>query len=132
MPLLILPSAELALLYDFLILHGVFGMNVYCEKEKECTDYTFPYCGSPDGHKHGCFKKNTLDGHAECQATLEQLLKMECDTVSITGQDLVVVPDFRVAVQRKTDAGVYIIIHADGFDSVTLDFLVKGNELKPV
>ena len=64
--------------------------------------------------------------------TLENLLRMECDTVSVTGQDIVVVPNFRVAVQKKTDAGVHIIIHADDFDSDTLDFVVKGNELKPI
>ena len=39
-------------------------------------------------------------------------------------------PDFRVAVQAVSEIGVHIIIHPEGVDGDTLDFIVKGNVLE--
>lgn len=62
--------------------------------------------------------------------SLEKLLRMEIKGTSpITGEDISYPPEFRVAVQNKTDEGVHIIIHANGHNSDTLDFLVRENEL---
>jgi hypothetical protein len=41
-----------------------------------------------------------------------------------------VTPEFRVAVQSITEDGVHIIIHANGHNSDTLDFIVSGDELQ--
>ena len=41
-------------------------------------------------------------------------------------------PDFRVAVQSVREDGVHIIVHAEGHDSDTMDFLVRGNELAEI
>lgn len=38
-------------------------------------------------------------------------------------------PDFRVSIQEVNEHGVRFIVHADGHDSETLDFLVQGNRL---
>ena len=38
-------------------------------------------------------------------------------------------PEFRVAVQSKSDDGVHIIIHAVGHDGETLDLIVSGDEV---
>ena len=65
--------------------------------------------------------------------TLEKLLKMQVESENtVTGEKVQCSPEFRVAVQ-KIDAeiggkkGVYVIIHAMGHNSVTLDLLVSGN-----
>lgn len=64
--------------------------------------------------------------------TLQDLLSMEIKDISpVTGKSITYSPDFRVAVQAKTAAGIHIIIHAMGHDSGTLDFLVKENKLIP-
>ena len=42
------------------------------------------------------------------------------------------IPDFRVAVQGKMECGgIHVIIHASGYKSDTLNFIVKENELIP-
>jgi hypothetical protein len=65
--------------------------------------------------------------------TLEQLLRMEIKGKSpVSKEDISYPPEFRVAVQSKTDDGVHIIIHANGHNSETLDFIVRGNKLLPM
>lgn len=65
--------------------------------------------------------------------TLEELLKMKIDSVSpVTQQPVQYSPDFRMAVQGECDDGVHVIIHAYGHSSETLDFVVVGNELRPL
>lgn len=54
--------------------------------------------------------------------TLENLLRNMADQ---TGE-------FRLAVQSIDDDHVRVIIHADSVDSETLDFEVRGNELKQI
>lgn len=62
--------------------------------------------------------------------TLEKLLRMEVEGKnSITGENVKFTPEFRVAVQKKTNEGVHFIIHANGHNSETLDFFVSENEL---
>lgn len=62
--------------------------------------------------------------------TLEKLLRMEIEGKnSITGENVKFTPEFRVAVQKKTNEGVHFIIHANGHNSETLDFFVSENEL---
>ena len=62
--------------------------------------------------------------------TLEQLLRMKiAGTSPVTGKAIQYPPEFRVAVQNETEDGVHIIVHANGHNSETLDFIVKGNEL---
>lgn len=65
--------------------------------------------------------------------SLEQLLRTKIPAKTKDGVDIEISPEFRVAVQSlegKGDfKGVHIIIHANGHNSDTLDFLVNGNEL---
>lgn len=62
---------------------------------------------------------------------LETLLRMQIEDVSpVSGEPISYSPDFRVAVQRIGEGGVHIIIHANGHNSETLDYIVSGNELK--
>lgn len=64
--------------------------------------------------------------------TLEELLKTKVEDKFNEAEEVQFVPDFRVAVQDITDEGVHFIIHPFGYDGETLDFIVKGNVLKPV
>ena len=65
--------------------------------------------------------------------TLEDLLKMKINGVSpVTKEPIQYSPDFRMAVQREMEGGVHVIVHADGHNSETLDFIVTGNELNPL
>lgn len=61
---------------------------------------------------------------------LEQLLRTMVPAQNFDGDDIEISPEFRVAVQSITPDGVHIIIHANGHNSDTLDFIVSGNELK--
>lgn len=38
---------------------------------------------------------------------------------------------FRLSIIHKGDDGIHVIIHADGKDSDTLDYLVQGDKLIP-
>ena len=65
--------------------------------------------------------------------TLEDLLRMTVKGRSaVTQQEINYPPQFRVSVQNIRDGGVHFIIHADGHNSDTLDFIVKGNTLVPL
>lgn len=62
--------------------------------------------------------------------TLEDLLRTVVKSASpVTGRPIEYPPEFRVAVQGSNDASVFIIIHANGHNSETLDFNVSGNTL---
>ena len=66
----------------------------------------------------------------ERKMSLEKLLKMKVKGEnSVTKKEVEFSPDFRIAVQNITEKGVHIIVHANGHNSDTLDFLVKGNKL---
>jgi hypothetical protein len=61
---------------------------------------------------------------------LEQLLRTKVKhTMQTSGEVVEISPDFRVAVQSVEKAGVRIIIHANGYDSETLDLFVSGNNI---
>lgn len=62
------------------------------------------------------------------QPTLEELLRMQV-SVAHSSSYINISPEFRIAVQRITEDGVRIIIHANGHDSDTCDFIVKNDEL---
>lgn len=64
--------------------------------------------------------------------TLEELLrsKVSLNMPAPLSGAKEVTPDFLVAVQDQTPEGVHIIIHPDGYNGDTLDFLVSGNTLK--
>jgi hypothetical protein len=57
--------------------------------------------------------------------TLEQLLKMKVGE----GKDEKPVVEFRVKVQNTFDRGVHFIIHPEGVDGETIDFMVSDNLL---
>lgn len=64
-------------------------------------------------------------------STLEDLLRMKVKGISpVTKEPIEYSPEFRVAVQGESGDGVHVIVHANGHDSDTLDFIVSGNELK--
>ena len=64
--------------------------------------------------------------------TLQQLLETTVTSQDKDGNEVEVSPDFRVAVQQVKDGGLHFIIHPDGHNGETLDFVVTGNELKPL
>lgn len=64
--------------------------------------------------------------------TLEDLLRKKVSGKDKDGDVVYFPPEFRVSVQSVNTEGVHIIIHADGHNSDTLDFRVKGNTLSPV
>ena len=65
--------------------------------------------------------------------TLGELLDMEIDGVSpVTGEEIKYSPEFRVAVQSKTEDGIHIIIHAVGHNSETLDLVVNDDHVAPL
>ena len=84
------------------------------------------------------FKCNMFQNKTECpyikefklrgeKMTLQDLLKMK---VKIGDHDNCT-PEFRLSVLSHDDGGsTHIIVHADGHDSGTLDFLVTGNTLE--
>lgn len=64
--------------------------------------------------------------------TLEELL---VTTVKSHGKDgpVDIRPDFRVSVQRiLSGGGVHFIVHPDGHDGDTLDYVVRGNNLQRI
>lgn len=65
--------------------------------------------------------------------TLEDLLRMKVD-IGMVDKTKNVTPPFRVAVQdvKAKPDGVHFMIHPNGYDGETLDFIVKGNELIPL
>lgn len=64
---------------------------------------------------------------------LQELLKMKVKSQDHQGNEVEISPEFRVAVQSVySDGSVHIIIHPNGHNGETLDFLVKGNTLHPV
>lgn len=66
--------------------------------------------------------------------TLESLLKMQVfvEKPTMPGVPIATTPHFRVSVQGPRDGGTHFIIHADGYNSDTLDFVAKGNTITPV
>jgi hypothetical protein len=64
---------------------------------------------------------------------LEELLRMTVKGKNAVTQETVnYPPEFVIKVQDVRDAGVRVIVHADGHNSETLDYLVTGNTLKPL
>jgi len=61
--------------------------------------------------------------------TLEELLRMTIKVKTITKLELDMTPEFRVSVQNVNNLGVHFIIHADGYDSETLDFVCSGDKI---
>lgn len=66
------------------------------------------------------------------RCTLEELLRMQVLQKMPNNRVITYYPFFTVAVQGTSDQGVHFIIHAEGFDSETLDFWVKDNEITPI
>lgn len=68
------------------------------------------------------------------EKTLESLLRMTVPVGPgcIVPEGTPMSPEFRVAVQQVMEDGVRIIVHASGYNSDTLDFIVRGNSLVPV
>lgn len=62
---------------------------------------------------------------------LEELLRTKVESDGINGK-VQISPSFRVAVQSESDAGVHIIIHPDGYNGETLDYMVKGDDLSQI
>lgn len=61
--------------------------------------------------------------------TLEDLISMRVKSHDINDNDVLVSPDFRVSVQRFDDDGVHVIIHADGYNSETLDLCIQDDDV---
>lgn len=63
--------------------------------------------------------------------SLEELLRMKVQSKRLDGSPVGVSPDFRIAVQEETENGVRVIVHADGYDSETLDLIVERDSVRP-
>lgn len=64
--------------------------------------------------------------------SLEDLLRMKINgTSGVTGEPVKFSPHFTVSVQGEIGGGVHFIIHADSYNSETLDFIVFQDEIKP-
>lgn len=62
---------------------------------------------------------------------LEELLSMKVHNLNaVTGEQVSYPPEFRVSVQGRRDGGVHFIIHANGYNSETLDFVAKGDKIE--
>jgi len=61
--------------------------------------------------------------------TLEELLRMTVKVKTVNNLDLDMTPEFRVSVQKINKLGVHFIIHAEGYDSETLDFICSGDKI---
>lgn len=62
--------------------------------------------------------------------TLSELLDMEIDSISpVSGEPIKYSPEFRIAIQSKTEDGIHIIVHAIGHNSDTLDLIVNGDHI---
>lgn len=66
------------------------------------------------------------------QCLLEDLLNMKVESEDKDGKKVEVSPEFRVAVQNIGPNGTHIIIHPNGHNGDTLDFLVNANNLIPL
>lgn len=64
--------------------------------------------------------------------TLQQLLETTVTSADKDDNPVEVSPQFLVSVQQVKDGGIHFIIHPFGFNGETLDFVVNGNELKPL
>ena len=102
------------------------------EKQNLCT-----VCGEPMPEGETMFKFHGYSGPCPKPplprpATLEQILRTTYPVgPGCVGQEgSPASPDFRVAIQAITDEGVHFIIHANGHDSETGDFIIKGNTLR--
>jgi len=87
-------------------------------------------CGEPMPAGEEMFKYHGYSGPCPKpplprQPTLEQLLRM-----TVAGERTYFTPPFCVSVQGERDGGIHFIIHADGYDSETLDFVARGDELE--
>jgi len=92
------------------------------------------YCGPAIvGHKKGCPELGKEEMKVK-KVTLEDLLRMTVISQDKDGKAIEVSPEFRVSVQSLKTAyngvtGVHFLIHANGHNSDTLDFVVIGNDL---
>ncbi len=64
--------------------------------------------------------------------TLEDLLRTTTSSTDKNNNSVTISPDFRVAIQKKDEHGVHFIIHPMNINGKTLDFICKGNSLKPI
>jgi len=65
--------------------------------------------------------------------TLEELLRTKVKSYSaVMEKEVEVSPSFIVDVMHEREDGVHFIIHPFNNNGETLDFVVKGNELKPL
>lgn len=81
-----------------------------------------PYC-------ERCVMGNVIDLRGLDASTLEDLLSMRVKSKDLNGNDILVSPEFRVAVQKFDDNGVHVIIHACGHNSETLDLCITDNDV---
>lgn len=63
--------------------------------------------------------------------SLEELLRMRVKSPT-PGAGVEITPDFRMAVQEVTEAGVRVIVHPFGYAGGTLDFIVSGDTITRV
>ena len=64
------------------------------------------------------------------ETTLEDLLRMKVKVKDISGKEIEMTPDFRVSVQHFKEDKIHFIIHPEGYNGETIDFVVKGNKLE--
>ncbi len=62
--------------------------------------------------------------------TLEDLLRKQEEGKNFREESVLLSPPFDVAVQSIKEDCVHFIIHPSGINGDTLDFEVRGNELK--
>ena len=92
-------------------------------------------CGEPMPNGEEMFNHHGYSGPCPKppldRPTLEKLLRMTVPVPAgvMAPEGSAMSPEFRVSIQKVADDGVHFIIHAEGHDSDTMDFKVRGNHL---
>lgn len=75
--------------------------------------------------------RQRMIGNGGRPMTLQELLEQRVLVKSFDGSgDVAVSPEFRVAYQGSQDGGAHFIIHMNGHNSETLDFIAKGDQIE--
>ena len=59
----------------------------------------------------------------------EQFLRMKIAAINNNQRRIEMSPTFKISVIDENDDGVYIKVYVDGYNGITLDFIVIGNQL---
>lgn len=110
----------------------IVNLNDHMAKACKCGAVRFNLLRSGAIECDTCQQQQPNLNWSETTMTLQQLLETLVTTQDKDGNTVEVSPDFRVAVQQVKNGGLHFIIHPDGHNGETLDFVVRGNELEPL